>query len=362
MQQLSDTPAPRPLVVLTRATSCARLRSRTANGTLYGMSFLVGRSTRDGAGRWRLCAALGAVAAASVLVGGSAAYGQSGDRQVYEGTLTSQQPGTATGLRQHIRYVDPSEPGGKPPAVAEVVFRLPPGTRIDTSVPGRCAASELEFQLRGADACPLDSRVGDGALSADTGVQAGVYPRVIETAVTFFNNRDELILFAESTNTPGPPVRVASRIEVRDGTLVSRVPPLPAAPPPDPFLALREVVNHLEEVVSPAEGGQRGAYLTTPKTCPASGYWTITAVFTYRDGVTQTEESQTPCTAASARAPAAGQQRPDARAQADKRRRPVGERRKFASGAVAPSPIGAVETGTGGAAAGLLLDSWLPGW
>jgi len=36
-------------------------------------------------------------------------------------------------------------------------------------------------------------------------------------------------------------------------------------------------------------------YTRTPPTCPASGYWTFTVDFTYRDGVTESIESHSPC-------------------------------------------------------------------
>lgn len=294
------------------------------------------------------------LAASGVALLGSVATGhaQAADRQVYEAELTSQQAGSPTGLRQRIRYVNPDDPEAKPPAVAEVIFRLPAGAGIDTTVPGQCQATELEFQLQGQAACPPDSRVGSGSLSADTGVQTGVYPRVVETAVTFFNNRDELILFAESTNTPGPPIRVASRIEIQDRSFISRVPPLPGAPPPDPFLALREVFNHLEPIEA-GDGAGRAAYLRAPDTCPADGHWTITATFTYRDGVSQAEESRTPCTVAHS-GQAEGQPAERTRAANDKRQGRRGGRQTTAP-PVPRTPVGGVETGMGGLAGGGLL-------
>jgi hypothetical protein len=42
-------------------------------------------------------------------------------------------------------------------------------------------------------------------------------------------------------------------------------------------------------------GGKRKAYLRTPPTCPASGVWITTAIFTYRDGSEQTLTAPTPC-------------------------------------------------------------------
>jgi hypothetical protein len=42
--------------------------------------------------------------------------------------------------------------------------------------------------------------------------------------------------------------------------------------------------------------GKRRSYLRTPSTCPPSGVWTITAIFTYRDGSSEERTAPTPCT------------------------------------------------------------------
>jgi hypothetical protein len=232
----------------------------------------------------------------AALVVAAPAVGQEGSRQEYRSEFTTTQPGAPTGWRQWIRYVNPGDPNGKPYAVAEIVFQLPEGTRIDTSVPPQCKASDGELQMQGAAACPPETKVGVGTLTADTGSPAGPLPRVVETNVTFFNNQDQIILFAETTNFPGPqPVRIASRVEVQGSTTISRVPPIPAAPPPEPFLALKDVFNELN-VITVGSGSSRRAYITTPPTCPPSGKWTFTTTFTYRDGVKQPVQSDTPCT------------------------------------------------------------------
>lgn len=245
--------------------------------------------------RGGLGALVGAVAILSAASTADFALAQS--RQSYGAQLTSDRPGSPTGFEQTIRYANPEAPDGKPFAVAEIAFSLPPGAVIDTSAPARCGAADAAFQLEGADACPPGTQVGTGSLSLDFGAGMDPVPRVVENGVTFFNAEDELILFSESTNTGEPPIRNASRVEVVDGrTFVSRVPPLPAAPPPDPFAAVKEVTNRL---------GAREAYITTPPTCPAGGQWVITARFTYRDGVVETARSTTPCVARRATSPGA---------------------------------------------------------
>jgi hypothetical protein len=73
------------------------------------------------------------------------------------------------------------------------------------------------------------------------------------------------------------------------------VPPLPGFPPPDPFLAVK-TVREIFDPVTQGAGASRRGYITTPSSCPASGQWTNTLTFTYRDGVTQTVPTNSPCT------------------------------------------------------------------
>jgi hypothetical protein len=42
--------------------------------------------------------------------------------------------------------------------------------------------------------------------------------------------------------------------------------------------------------------GQRRAFLTTPRHCPARGYWVNRVRFSYRDGTVQVESTRNPCT------------------------------------------------------------------
>jgi hypothetical protein len=219
---------------------------------------------------------------------------QSQSRQTFSGTFTAELPDSSTGYRLEIDYRNPEDPEAKPHSVQTILQRLHPGTGIDTSVPERCTASDAQLIAQGESACPADTRVGGGELDVDTGMAVGTTPRVIENRVVFFNADEELILFTESTNTSGPPIRAAGRTEVGDGTLTSQAPPLPGFPPPDPFTAIDRVSVALDAVST-----DRGSFITTPSSCPAGGEWTNSATFTYRDGESQTVESASPCAGAS---------------------------------------------------------------
>ncbi len=232
------------------------------------------------------------IAAATVLLVTTAAVSdaQAQSRQSFSGTFTAQKPSTSSGYRLSIDYLDPERPDGKPYAVERIVQRLHPGTRIDTSVPPRCTASDQQLMSQGEGACPPASRVGGGRLDADSGMGAGPVPRVIESRVVFFNADDELILFTESTNAGNPPIRTSGRVKVGPATLTSMVPPVPGTPPPDPFLALKRVRVALDPVTREVNG-RRQAFITTPAVCPRARRWLAEASFTYRDGVTQTAAS-----------------------------------------------------------------------
>jgi hypothetical protein len=219
-----------------------------------------------------------------------AATAQAQSYQDFSATFTTRATSANSGYRLAIDYVNPGDPQGKPYSVSKVVQTLHAGTRIDTSVPPRCEASDAEVIARGAGACPAETKIGSGDLEVDLGAGAGPLPRIVENDVTYFNADGALILMTESTNTPTI-VRTASRVRVGERTFTSMVPPIPAAPPPDPFLAIRRTHASLDAVTA---GGR--SFITTPPTCPGSGAWTNTAEFTYRNGTTQTATSTSPCT------------------------------------------------------------------
>ena len=234
------------------------------------------------------------IVAATLLALPGAATGQSdpSSYQTAAAPFTTTAPSSPTGLPLSIDYRNPEDPSGKPHSVQKVVLRLHPGTRIDTDVPEKCQASDAQFAQQGASACPPGSRVGVGEAEFDNG--APTEARSTKARITAFNNRDELILFFETTNTPGQPLRVASRGKIEGSTITTEVPPLPGFPPPDSFLAVKTVRETIDTVTRGSGSARRG-YITTPGTCPATGRWTNSIAFTYRNGVTQTVASHSPC-------------------------------------------------------------------
>ncbi len=221
------------------------------------------------------CVAVGLVTATSAIA--------ASDRQRAKFEFTTERPGKPSGLRLDIDYVNPDDRDAKPVAVRRVVETLARGSRIDTSVPDLCQASDAELIAQGESACPSDSRVGDGTIRIDTGVPGP--ERFIDADVVFLNNTDELI-FVSTERDSGS--RVVSRSQVDKRQIVNTAPPLPGAPPDG--AALDEVHAELDRIVA---GGR--AYIRTPSNCPKDRRWTNKVHLTYSDGVTQKETTGNRC-------------------------------------------------------------------
>src|SRR5436190_17526834 len=106
--------------------------------------------------------ALAAVAVLSVFARSAGAEPASGPRETVDQSYTNTQPNTATGLGFTASYHAAGDPQSPPPAMRRMVFYPPPGFHFDTTVPGRCTATDVQLELQGPAACPADSRIGDG--------------------------------------------------------------------------------------------------------------------------------------------------------------------------------------------------------
>jgi hypothetical protein len=204
-------------------------------------------------------------------------------RQAYDDRFTTAVPGAPAGRTYAIEWFDPSDPEGKPRSFSHLRVQLADGARFDTSAIPQCKATDAELMAAGASACPPDSRVATDETLLDTGVPGP--GRYVTSDFVFFNNASELILLSTVRETGS---RVVLRARVGTNTIDLDVPLLPGTPP-DGAAAKRQL-GRWDVRTTP-----RGAYLTTPPTCPASGFWLNRATYTYRDGVTQTAESRSPC-------------------------------------------------------------------
>lgn len=212
-------------------------------------------------------------------------YGGETSRGGFELGVSTEAPATPAGLTFRVLYKNPDDPEGKPPAVTSAVFELPAGMRIDDSAVPQCTASDDDFRARGRDACPPESRVGDGTLIAMTGVP-GADP--VTADIVAFNGAGELIevVFFQGTNT----VAGMDRLTIEDGKLVAHPPATPGGPP-DGRTVVREVRLDL-----PLRLGDDGRpYVSTPPDC-LTGQWTSRARYEFEDGGKTVVTSETPCT------------------------------------------------------------------
>jgi hypothetical protein len=231
----------------------------------------------------------GAVAGAVALVGiGAQASAQpEAPRQSYTDRFTTDVPGAAAGRTYAIDYVNPANRDGKPHAFSHLRVELAEGARFDTSAIPHCEASDAQLMAQGPSACPAETRVGTDETVVDTGF-AG--PNRFFTAdFAFFNDKDELILVATVRENGA---RVVLRGQIGERTLDIENPMIPGTPPDG---AAAKSQRGRFEPRSTLRAGTQANYITTPPTCPASGYWVNRVVYTYRDGVRQTAESRSPC-------------------------------------------------------------------
>ncbi|MFL5825091.1 MAG: hypothetical protein ACJ76V_01060 [Thermoleophilaceae bacterium] len=202
-------------------------------------------------------------------------------------TFTSSLPGASTGTVLDVQFQNPSDPNLKPYAVQTMVIRGPRGTVVDTTVPPQCHATDAEIMLEGPAACPANSQIGSGFAVSDQG-GGGPGSRYSNTTLTHFNNQDEVV--GIGVNDDVPAIKTIDRTTLDGRTSTSNFPLIPGVPPPEPYTP----VQRLYIQFPPYERDGR-AYHLTPPSCPASGHWTFKIVFTYRDGVTQSLESPSPC-------------------------------------------------------------------
>jgi hypothetical protein len=235
--------------------------------------------------RSRLTVAGFAAAAAAATIG---AVPASAARQVGSLQFTSKTPGAPTGIRLNIEFVNPDDPNAKPYAAAGMVITGPRGARTDTTVPPQCHASDPEIMLLGHAACPAETQIGGGFALSDNG--PGANPRFSRTTIKHFNNQDEVVGIGVNDDIPALKFIDRTRLEGRRSR--STFPLVPGLPPPEPFTPVKRL-----SFVFPRYTRAGRAYQRTPRTCPRVGYWTFTLEFPYRDGVTESIRSRSPCRA-----------------------------------------------------------------
>jgi hypothetical protein len=193
-------------------------------------------------------------------------------------TFSSKVPGSPSGFDSLATFSDPGEPAGKQKELVRINVRFHPGTRIDTAALPRCRASDTDVQRLALRACPGSTRLG---IVHAVGV--------ISTGARFnpvghlFNAKRAIIVVV----TVGGRYITSFRDDLtRDKLRVNfRLPP---------GVSLIRFKPHIPRHFR-KRAGKRRAYIRTPPNCPATGVWTTTVLFSYRDGSTQELSAATPC-------------------------------------------------------------------
>jgi hypothetical protein len=204
-------------------------------------------------------------------------------RQVGSLTFTSTVPGTVTGNVLSVDFQNPVDPALKPYAAARMVIHMPPGTVMDTTVPPQCHATDAEIYALGFDACPPETQIGDGEAVSDSG--GG---NTSTTPLRHFNNQDEVV--GIGVNKEIPAIKTIDRTKIEGETTTSNFPLFPGVPPPEPYTPVKSL-----DIAFDPYGTNEHPYARTPPTCPPSGNWKFKLDFTYRDGVTETLVTRSPC-------------------------------------------------------------------
>jgi hypothetical protein len=196
----------------------------------------------------------------------------------FQFAYSSTKPGSPSGLDGLGTWSDPGEPAGKPKEVTRIKVIGAPGLRLDTSALPICRASDSVVQRRALRACPASSKLG--TVKGEAVISTG---NPFNTVATLFNGRRKIIVVVMLgdrllTNFSDDVGRrsVTVNLKILPGISLTRFEP--------------HIPRHLRRL-----GKKRRAYVTTPPTCPASGVWITTAIFTYRDGSQQTLTAPTPC-------------------------------------------------------------------
>ena len=228
---------------------------------------------------------------AVVAVSAVAAQALDSSWQTSSYTLTETRTARPTGEHFQFDYVNPEDPAAKPPAVREVVTILPRGGRYDPSVPGSCTATDVEFTLRGAAACPPDSAIGGGVITVDTGLPGPA--RIVTADTEFFNNaEDPEGEFIYLNTVRGTGARTVVRADVTRRRTITTAPALPGTPPDGG--AIDTVDVEVANVVRTVDGRRRG-YITTPRRCPRGRTWFARVRFTYGDDYSQVVATPNSC-------------------------------------------------------------------
>jgi hypothetical protein len=231
-----------------------------------------------------------AAAILMTLLAAAPAGAESGRLADFSVGLTSRTPASPTGITLHVLFHRADDPNAKPAALRTAVFQAPAGLRFDSAALPQCTASDAEIQAQGSSACPADTQLTVGRLTAITGFGPPADPIAGDDHV--FNAPDQII---EVITAPGAPASPGFDRLTIDGSTLTAHPPTTPGGPPDGQTAIRSI-----DFAIPVRTNGARSLITAPPSCPAGGRWTSTGHFGFADGTSDTVATVTPCTATAA--------------------------------------------------------------
>jgi hypothetical protein len=220
------------------------------------------------------------------VVAGAAAGGALASPQflsTFQGSYSSQTPGSPSGFDALATWSDAGEPGAKPKEIQKIKVLLNPGSRLDTAALPVCKASDEDVQVRAVRACPAKTILGE---VHGQGVYAGG-GAPFNTLATLFNAKRQIIVVVTLENRNGR-LLTNFRDDIRRSSITINL-------KIGRGISLIRFQAHVPRHVRKQRGGKRKAYFTTPPSCPPSGAWTTTVTFSYRDGSSDQHTAASPC-------------------------------------------------------------------
>jgi hypothetical protein len=200
----------------------------------------------------------------------------------FVGTYTAKTPRTSSGLDALATWTDAGEPSGKPKEVDRIKVVFAPGTKLDTRALPTCNASAEDVANLAVRACPAKTKLGE---VRGQGVYAGS-TAPFNTYATLFNAKRQIIVVV-TLDSPKGRLLTNFRDDVERSTITINL-------KIGKGISLVRFQAHVPPHVR-KQGKKRRAYFRTPPSCPPTGVWTTTVIFSYRDASSDQHSGSTPC-------------------------------------------------------------------
>lgn len=237
----------------------------------------------------------GAVIGVLVLGTASVAIAGTNNGVTFDSTTTVKKPGTSTGLNTHIQGAPTYN--GQLEAARQVTVSFPPGTKINSKAVALCKATDQKIQSSNGKACPAKSKIGTGIAEAFTGLGPTVDP-VVENIVAF-NVPKGIAFLLTPKGAIGQTAAFRGKFSGAGASSVhgsAAGPKLVTNVPKFPIPGVGEAKLTKFDLNVKKGGTKAKPYATTPRTCPKSGKWALSATFKYDNTPPITIKDTSPCT------------------------------------------------------------------